>query len=124
MNFQSVHRVVEPVHVEAEVKLLREAAVQRPPHGQEVATTPEESAFEGAARWSIRVPDVNRRGGQVLLRIAYQGDIAESTRRPADHRRFLPRRPWEIGYRHSGRRPATGLELQILPCGRCAIYLQ
>lgn len=88
---------------------------------------PEEAAFEGAARWSIRVPDVKSAAvGEVLLRIAYQGDVARiyaGGRLLTDD--FYHGAPWEIGLRSI---PAAdlkqGLELQILPLRADApIYL-
>jgi hypothetical protein len=95
--------------------------------GDEVAKAPEESAFDTAARWSIHVPDVKSAAvGEVLLRIAYQGDVARiyaGGRLVTDD--FYHGAPWEIGLR--GISPADlkqGLDLQILPLRADApIYL-
>jgi hypothetical protein len=126
--FKGYGTVVEPVHVEAEVRQVREAGKAAPVRmGKEVAMAPEEAAFEGAARWSIRVPDVKSAAvGEVLLRIAYQGDVARiyaGGRLLTDD--FYHGAPWEIGLRSI---PAAdlkqGLELQILPLRADApIYL-
>jgi hypothetical protein len=126
--FKSYAAAVEPIHVEAEVRQVQEAATAAPVRmGQEVAMAPEERAFAGAARWSIRVPDVKSAAvGEVLLRIAYQGDVARiyaGGRLITDD--FYHGAPWEIGLRGI---PAAelkqGLELKILPLRADApIYL-
>jgi hypothetical protein len=95
--------------------------------GKEVAKAPDESAFDGAARWSIQVPDLKSAAvGQVLLRIAYQGDVARiyaGGHLITDD--FYHGAPWEIGLRDIP--PADlkkGLDLQILPLRADApIYL-
>jgi hypothetical protein len=126
--FKRYAAAVEPLHVEAEVKAVREAGKAEPVRmGEEVATAPKESAFDGAARWSIHVPDVKSPSvGQVLLRIAYQGDVARiyaGGRLMTDD--FYHGAPWEVGLQ--GITPAElkqGLELQILPLRADApIYL-
>ena len=117
--FKSYVASVEPVHIDAEVKPVRQSAKAEPVRmGKEVATTPPESAFDGAARWSIHVPDVKSPAVvQVLLRIAYQGDVARiyaGGRLITDD--FYHGSPWEIGL--TGLAPADlkqGLDLQILP---------
>jgi beta-galactosidase len=126
--FKEYSAKVEPLHVEAEVRQVREAGKAAPVKmGSEVAMAPDDSAFEGAARWSIRVPDVKSdAAGQVLLRIAYQGDIARiyaGGRLITDD--FYHGAPWEIGLEDL---PAAdlkqGLDLQILPLRADApIYL-
>ena len=116
--FQGYGAVVEPIRVEAEVRLVREAGKAAPVKmGKEVATAPEESAFEGAARWSIHVPEVKSAAvGEVLLRITYEGDVARiyaGGRLITDD--FYHGAPWEIGLRNIP--PAElkqGLELKIL----------
>ncbi|MGA7234640.1 MAG: hypothetical protein WBY44_03100 [Bryobacteraceae bacterium] len=119
---------VEPVHAEAEVRLVREPGKAGPVRmGKEVAMAPVESAFDGAARWKIRVPDVKSPAvHQVFLRIDYQGDIARiyaGKRLITDD--FYHGAPWEIGLEDV---PAAdlkqGLELEILPLRADApIYL-
>jgi beta-galactosidase len=126
--FRSYAAAVEPIQVDPEIHVVREAgqagAVRM---GDEVAKAPEESAFDTAARWSIHVPDVKSAAvGEVLLRIAYQGDVARiyaGGRLVTDD--FYHGAPWEIGLR--GISPADlkqGLDLQILPLRADApIYL-
>jgi hypothetical protein len=126
--FKSYAAAVTPVHVEAEVRQVRDAGkVAAVRMGKEVALAPEESAFEGAARWSIHVPDVKSPDvGQILLRISYQGDVARiyaGGRMLTDD--FYHGTPWDVGLRDI---PAAdlkqGLELQILPLRADApIYL-
>ena len=126
--FKGYAGAVEPIHVEAEVRQVQEAGKAAPVRmGKEVAMAPEEAAFDGAARWSIRVPDVKSAAvGEVLLRITYQGDIARiyaGGRLITDD--FYHGAPWEIGLRGI---PAAdlkqGLELKILPLRQDApIYL-
>jgi hypothetical protein len=126
--FNCYAAAVEPIHVDADVRQVREAGTAAPVRmGKEVAMAPDESAFEGAARWSIRVPDVKSPAvGQVLLRIAYQGDVARiyaGGHLVTDD--FYHGAPWEIGLEDI---PAAdlkqGLDLQILPLRADApIYL-
>jgi beta-galactosidase len=95
--------------------------------GKEVAMAPSESDFTAAARWSIHLPEVKSAAvSDVLLRIAYQGDVARiyaGNRLFTDD--FYHGAPWEIGLRNI---PASalrqGLELKILPLRQDApIYL-
>jgi hypothetical protein len=126
--FRSYAAAVDPIRVEPEVRQVREAAKAAPVKmGREVAMAPEDAAFDGAARWTIRVPDVKSAAvGEVLLRIAYQGDVARiyaGGRLITDD--FYHGAPWEIGLRNI---PAAdlkqGLELRILPLRADApIYL-
>jgi hypothetical protein len=126
--FASYSVAVAPVDSKANVQLVREAASSGPVRmGKEVALAPEESAFEGAARWKIHVPDVSSPVvRQVLLRITYQGDIARiyaGNRLITDD--FYHGAPWEIGLEDI---PAAdlkqGLRLEILPLRSDApIYL-
>lgn len=117
--FKSYSTKVEPLPVQAEVRQVHEAGVAAPVRmGAEVAMVPEDAAFEGAARWSIRVPDVKSSAvGQVLLRIAYQGDIARiyaGGRLITDD--FYHGAPWEVGLRDiPGADLKQGLDLQVLP---------
>ncbi|MEI9974254.1 MAG: hypothetical protein WDO73_20710 [Ignavibacteriota bacterium] len=117
--FQRYATKVEAVAVEAKVvKLADPKAAPSVKIAAEVALAPSESAFEAAARWSIRVPEIKSAGvSEVLLRIAYQGDVARlyaGSRLITDD--FYHGTPWEIGLR---RIPADelerGLALEILP---------
>jgi hypothetical protein len=126
--FAAYIATMEPVHAVADVRPVREPGAVAPVRmGKEVAQAPEDSAFEAAGRWLIRVPDVKSpAAGQILLRIAYQGDIARlyaGGRLITDD--FYHGAPWEIGLREI---PAAdlkqGLDLQILPLRADApIYL-
>ena len=88
---------------------------------------PEESAFNGAARWKIRVPDVKSPAVErLLLRVVYQGDIARvyaGKRLITDD--FYHGAPWEIGLEDIAAADLKqGLELEILPLRADApIYL-
>lgn len=117
--FKSYAATVDPVHVEAQIQQVKKAGKADPVRvGEEVALAPEEKAFESAARWLIRVPDVKSAAvGEVLLHIVYQGDVARiyaGGRLITDD--FYHGAPWEIGTRGI---PAAdlkqGLELLILP---------
>ena len=118
---------VAPIHVEPEVRQVREAGKAAPVKmGKEVAMAPEETAFDGAARWSIHIPDVKSASvGEVLLRITYQGDVARiyaGGRLITDD--FYHGAPWEIGLRNIAADLKQGLELRILPLRQDApIYL-
>ena len=126
--FQGYGALVQRVEVAAEVHQVQAAGkVARVKMGKEVAMAPEEAAFEGAARWHIRIPDVRSASvGEVLLRITYQGDVARiyaGGRLITDD--FYHGAPWEIGLKNIA--PADlkqGLELKILPLRQDApIYL-
>jgi hypothetical protein len=119
---------VAPVAAEPTIRQVAEAGQAAPVRmGKEVAMAPAESDFKAAARWSIRVPEINSDAvGQVILRIAYQGDVARlyaGKRLITDD--FYHGAPWEIGLRNipvADRK--QGLELQILPLRKDApIYL-
>jgi len=126
--FKSYAASVDPVRLDAEVRQVREAGPAAPVRlGKEVATAPEESAFEAAARWSIQVPVVKSPFvKQVLVRIDYQGDIARlyaGGMLVTDD--FFHGTAWEIGLRDI---PVAdlkqGLELRVLPLRADApIYL-
>ena len=95
--------------------------------GKEVATSPEEAAFENAAKWSIQVPPITVPAVKsAFLRITYQGDIA----RLYDHGKlldddFYKGTPWEFGLSaFATKDPDPTLELRILPLPKNApIYL-
>jgi hypothetical protein len=110
---------VEPVAITPEVKQLASAGKAAPVRmGKEVAMAPVDADFAAAARWSVRVPEVKSPAvSEVLLRIAYEGDVARlyaGGRLFTDD--FYHGKPWEIGL---GRIAAAdlkqGLELKILP---------
>jgi beta-galactosidase len=95
--------------------------------GREVATAPDEGAFDGAARWSIRIPPIESTAVRhVFLRISYEGDVArayEGGKLITDD--FFKGTPWEIGLGTLADRGADPeLELRILPLREDApIYL-
>ena len=110
------------------MKVVREPALASPVRmGKEVAMAPEESAFYGAARWTIHVPHVKSPAVEkLLLRVVYQGDIARiyaGKRLITDD--FYHGAPWEIGLEDIAAADLKqGLELQILPLRADApIYL-
>ena len=117
--FKTYTAAVEPVHLEADIRQVREAGNAAPVKmGPEVAMAPEESAFDGAARWSIHVPSVKSSSvGQVLLHIVYQGDVARvyaGNRLVTDD--FYHGAPLEIGLRDLAHTDLKqGLDLEILP---------
>lgn len=126
--FQGYTASVQPIDVAAEVHQVQEAGKAAPVRmGQEVAMAPPETAFDGAARWLIRIPDVKSAAvGEVLLRITYQGDVARiyaGGHLITDD--FYHGAPWEVGLKNIA--PADlkqGLELKILPLRQDApIYL-
>jgi hypothetical protein len=117
--FQRFAAPVAPVSVRAAVRQIAEAGSADPVRmGAEVAMAPPESAFQKAARWSIRVPAAPSAAvGEVLLRIAYEGDVARlyaGGRLVTDD--FYHGAPWEVGLRRIAAADLErGLELQILP---------
>jgi beta-galactosidase len=113
---------VAPVAITPEVRQLAPAGKPAPVKlGQEVALAPEEADFRAAARWSVRVRDVDAPSvSEVLLRISYQGDIGRlyaGGRLIADD--FYHGRPWETGLKRIPRADLNaGLILKILPLGK------
>jgi len=126
--FERYAAAVDPVALDPEVHQVAEANRVGPVRlGPEVAMAPDESAFNAAARWSIRIPDVKSTAvDEVFLHITYAGDVARiycGGRLITDD--FYHGAPWEIGLRNI---PAAdlrqGLELKILPLRKDApIYL-
>ncbi|HKN59855.1 MAG TPA: beta-galactosidase [Candidatus Acidoferrales bacterium] len=115
-------------NVTARVEMVQEADDPPPAKiGNEVAMVPDESAFEKAARWKIRVPHTDASDvHEVFLNIRYEGDIARiyaGGRLLTDN--FYNGSTWEIGLsRISPEELARGLELRISPLRRdTAIYL-
>jgi hypothetical protein len=119
---------VSRANVTAKVEKLKDADPRAPVSiGQEVAEAPDEAAFEGAARWVIRVPAVeSEEVKNVFLRITYEGDVARIYDRGklvTDD--FFKGTPWVIGLASIAARDADPeLELRILPLRKDApIYL-
>jgi len=69
---------VQPLKLTAKVEKLSDPGADPPlKMGKEVVLMPDESAFESAAKWRIKPPDLNSDAvSDVLLRIHYKGDIA------------------------------------------------
>ncbi|MGB7284229.1 MAG: beta-galactosidase [Candidatus Acidiferrum sp.] len=107
----------------------QEGASPQPPvsMGREVATAPKETAFDGAARWSIHIPPIQSTAvRKVFLRISYAGDVArvyEAGQFLTDN--FFNGAPWEVGLgTPSAPASPTEVELRILPLREDApIYL-
>ncbi|MGC1185857.1 MAG: beta-galactosidase [Candidatus Acidiferrales bacterium] len=83
--------------------------------GHGVAIVPDDSEFDTAARWTIRIPGAQT-SNDSLLSIQYQGDIA---RLYVDGKLFTDNfyngSAWEIGlWRFSPQELAQGLELRVL----------
>ena len=119
---------VSPVHVTAKVERVKEASPRMPVSmGKEVAEAPDEAAFDGAARWVIRIPAVESSAiKNVFLRITYEGDIAriyDRGRLVSDD--FFKGTPWVIGLAPIvAQEGDPELELRILPLRKDApIYL-
>jgi beta-galactosidase len=105
--------------VTARVEMVQEADDPPPAKmGNDVAMVPDESAFEKAARWKIRVPHMDATEvHEVFLNIRYDGDIARiyaGGKLFTDN--FYNGSTWEIGLsRISPEELDRGLELRILP---------
>jgi len=119
---------VERTGVTAMVEKRMDASPPLPVRmGKEVATAPDEAAFEQAARWSIRVPPINSGAvKRAFLRISYEGDVArvyEGGKLVTDD--FFKGTPWEVGLRTLAAQGADPeLDLRILPLREDApIYL-
>jgi beta-galactosidase len=81
-----------------------------------VPEVPDDSAFEGAAKWRVRIP-MSGSSVKLLLDIRYQGDIARiyAGGKLFDDN-FYNGSDWQIGlWRISREDLAQGLELKILP---------
>lgn len=126
--FERYRTHVKPVALKAVVHQVAKAGTAPAIRmGEQVAMVPPDAAFQAAARWSIRVPELNPAAAEeTLLRITYQGDIARiyaGGRLITDD--FYHGAPWEVGLRGiSAEELKQGLELQILPLRHDApIYL-
>ena len=94
--------------------------------GKEVVMVPDDSAFDTAASWAIRVPPVKAdAASNVFLQIAYQGDMARlyaGGKLITDN--FYNGTPWLIGLDRVPPSQWDQLELKILPLQNDApIYL-
>ncbi|MGD0569169.1 MAG: beta-galactosidase [Candidatus Sulfotelmatobacter sp.] len=129
--FQRYAARTQPIQIAAQVHKNRDAGVDLDPAprmgkemmGAEVPLAPDDSAFETAASWAIRVPCVEPEAGKMFLRIVYEGDVA---RFYADGKlltdNFYNGTPWLIGLDRV--RCREQLELKILPLrNRAPIYL-
>jgi beta-galactosidase len=119
---------VEKISTTAVVEKRKDASYRPPVRmGREVAMAPEEAAFDGAARWSIRIPPIESTAVKhVFLRISYEGDVArvyEGGKLVTDD--FFKGTPWEIALRNPAVQGVDPeLELRILPLRQDApIYL-
>jgi hypothetical protein len=119
---------VSRANVTVMVDKLKDAVPRAPvTMGKEVAEAPDEAAFDGAARWLIRIPPVESGAVKnVFLRITYAGDVARIYDRGklvTDD--FFKGTPWLIGLAPIVARDADPeLELRILPLRKDApIYL-
>lgn len=119
---------VAATNIPVNVEKLKEADPRAPVSvGKEVAEAPDETAFDGAGRWIIRIPPVESGAVKnVFLQITYEGDVA----RIYDHSKlltddFFKGTPWTIGLAPTVAREADPeLELRILPLRKDApIYL-
>jgi beta-galactosidase len=118
---------VQPVPGQADVQPLRAGATApRVKLEREVARIPEDSAFDTAASWRIRVPrSPSTVPSSVFLEFNYDGDIA---RLYADGKlvtdNFYDGAPWLVGLDRIPRAAWDKLELKILPLREDApIYL-
>ncbi|GAA4812529.1 beta-galactosidase [Streptomyces ziwulingensis] len=85
------------------------------------ASAPRDEDFDAAAGYRVAVPPEALSGeGEVLLRLAYTGDVARAYvggRLVADHFWYGP--DWEIGLRRLGEEAVEhGVEIRILPLAR------
>ena len=126
--FEEYSAQITPVHITPKIEKVKDAALRNSiSMGKEVATAPTESAFDGAARWSIQVPSLAAPAAKnAFLRITYQGDVArlyDQGKLVDDD--FYKGTPWDVGLRSLV--PADSdpvLELRILPLPKGApIYL-
>jgi hypothetical protein len=129
--FQQYAARMQPIQIAAEVHKNRDAGIDPPPRmgkemmGTEVALAPDDSDFETAASWAIRVPCVEPVAGKMFLRTTYEGDVA---RLYADGKlltdNFYNGTPWLIGLDQIPCRERDRLELKILPLrNQAPIYL-
>jgi hypothetical protein len=93
--------------------------------GNEVAIVPDDSAFDTAPTWAIKVPCVEPSAARVFLRITYEGDIA---RLYVDGKLFTDNfyngTPWMLALDRIPCPLWDRLELKILPLhNQAPIYL-
>ena len=126
--FERYSASVESISAKAEMTKLSDVGEMDPVRmGQGVPIVPNDSEFEKAARWSIRISHASSKDTrETILRITYVGDIARlyaGGRLVEDN--FYDGTPWEIGLsRFSLEELERGIELHILPLRKEApIYL-
>jgi beta-galactosidase len=117
--FQNYEAWPRPAAVKIEAKVEDEAQADDPPPlktSHDVPLMPEESAWDKAGRWKIRVPELGAQN-DVFLNIRYAGDIARiyaGSKLFDDN--FYNGTTWQVGLRRiSAQDLARGLELKILP---------
>lgn len=134
--FQRFTAQTQPVHIAAQVQKIHDAGIVPAPRmgkemmGAQVALVPDDSAFETAASWKIKVPTISIEcvepgAGKVFLRITYEGDVARlyvDGKLLTDN--FYNGTPWLIGLDRVPCREWGSLELKILPLrNQAPIYL-
>jgi beta-galactosidase len=125
--FHTYQARIKPVKVTAAIEKVAGPGTDSPlKMGKEIVLMPDESAFERAATWRIRIPEVKSDAvSDFLLRITYQGDIARAY---ADGKLltddFYDGQPWVIGLSRTSPDSPSTLEIRILPLQSGApIYL-
>jgi beta-galactosidase len=122
---------LHPAPVSAQVVKTQDAGVAPPLRlgkemmGKQIALVPDDSAFESAATWAIKLPCVEPAAGKVFLRIIYEGDVARfyvDGKLLTDN--FYNGTPWWIGLDRIPCRDWSHLTLKILPLrNQAPIYL-
>jgi hypothetical protein len=113
-------------HTVARIDKVRGAGADPPlKMGNDVAMVPDDSAFDTAPTWAIKVPCVQPGAARVFLRIAYEGDIA---RLYVDGKLFTDNfyngTPWMVALERISCPLWDRLELKILPLhNQAPIYL-
>jgi hypothetical protein len=125
--FQIFSANVKPMLISAKIEKVRDADLTPlPKRGEEVAMVPQDSSFAAAARWIIDVPPSDSESSDdLLLQIAYEGDIA---RLYADGNlltdNFYNGSVWSVGMSRTAAQKPAKLELEILPLhDHAPIYL-
>jgi len=129
--FQRYVARIQPIQIAVQIHKIGEAAADPPLRmgkemmGAEVPLAPEDSTFETAASWAIRVPCGATAVDKMFLRVAYEGDVARvyaDGKLLADN--FYNGAPWVIGLDRVPCRERDRLELKILPLrNQAPIYL-
>jgi hypothetical protein len=124
--FQIYAARTKPANAVARIHKIRGAADDPPlKMGNEVAIVPDDSAFDTAPTWAIKVPCVEPSAARVFLRITYEGDIA---RLYVDGKLFTDNfyngTPWMLALDRIPCPLWDRLELKILPLhNQAPIYL-